>query len=686
MRAFARDTLVARRALWCAAAACLLLAPAALAQQGPILLGRQQRGDLVFFAPPTGNIDLDYYQEHDVQKNSESASSSFLENRFQEILTLQTTGYIVHPNLVDLKLEGSYGLEQDLIRQDGANQDQTGNLYGWDLSATLLRKEEAPITLFTRRTTNTINEQFGPSLNDTQTTSGAILEWHSPTLPTRIEFDHIDQEQVALDNSQSFNNTQNTGTWHTQYRPNPHLNWSWNYTFNSGSSSSSYPAAGGTSTDQFTINQATLSNEWDFGPKAQNTLLSTVDYYDQTGTFGLSRLNYSEFLHLKHSDTLESNYTYTLQQEDVAGTLGAASTSDLLQSVQAQLVHHLYKSLVTTGTVGFQQLDQSPSGGDTEFYGNVNFDYVKTAPFGKITSTLTLGYDQTRNNALTNITPVVAQPQVFNGLQPLIIPGNNIQLKSLVITDSTGTKIYRNGIDYTAKSFPTYLELDRLLGGMIASGQEVLLNYNLGPLGASTVGTSTFGLSGRYELDKGPLRGIGVYANYLDQDQSISASPGEANLFVPNSVVDLTVGADFHRWELALNVDEDWHHSSIAPYDQLAGSVQWVHRFGTAGTLTMGPTYTQTKYLETNDELTALSFLASVTYQLSHEVKVTAALNWQDQKDKLFGNVEGLEEEAQIQWIHRQLTTFVMFRNSNLRTTQEQNNYLTLEVGIRRQF
>lgn len=659
--------------------------PAVSASNGPILVAARPTLDPFFLLPTAAWVDVNYFRDDENQKTRGTTSSQFTEDRFQEILTLQTAGYILHPNLVELKFQGSFGLEQDLISENGQNGTSEGILYDWDAEATLFRKEQMPVTLYSRRITSYYSQPFGPSLQNIVTTEGAIFDWQNKTVPTRVEYYHLSQDQKALDGSQDYQESQDTLTWHSSYQPTQQNHTTFDYTLNSGSAVSTASSAfGGQTTNDFTDNTISLNNELDFGTNARNKLQSSLLYYLQTGTYELSELHYNESLYLQYNDDFSTTFRYLLDKETVGGGFGGESTDQLLQRGDILFTHHLFKSLITIGDIGVQSLNVDPSGGDTDWFATLAVNYIKEVPFGKVTANIGLGYDLTDNNATNQITHIVNQRRMFSGPQPLIITANNIIADSLIITDSSGVRVYRQGLDYAVRSFPDYLEIERLLGGNIQDGQTVLLSYDLAAQPANTLRTNSVSFGGRYDFDKGPLRGLGIYGHYIDQDQSVSSSIPES--FVPNSLVDKTIGFDYRVWEVRFLAEQDWHHSTISPYDQLRLDLRWVHPITPRASFTFNPSYIMAKYPQNNDQLTSVTIVAGAEYRVSHELSVNGSVYWLDETDRLFGPTRGLQEELEVKWSHRQTTAYLQFRNSNIQSDIQTNQYQTIQIGFRRNF
>src|SRR5206468_2172449 len=136
---------------------------------------------------------------------------------------------------------------------------------------------------------------------------------------------------------------------------------------------------------------------------------------------------------------------------------------------------------------------------------------------------------------------------------------------SIVVRDATGLIVFVENLDYLVRVFPDRVEITRVVGGRIVNGQTVLISYDLLPQPENTVTNNTFHASARYDFEKGPLKGAGLYARYFLLDQSIESD--FPSRFTPNSLRDTTVGADYRFWDFTVGGEYEWHHSDVAPYD-----------------------------------------------------------------------------------------------------------------------
>ena len=134
-------------------------------------------------------MTLEYIYDH-THTSSSGTDSNASEQMFQETLSLYTNGYIIHPNIVDLNLGVTGGLNQQRFESDDESASSNGTVYGWDISATFFRTQPGNLTLYSRRTQTTQDVPFGPHTedNDHRDWSPAVLcqRGNRPPSSTRI--------------------------------------------------------------------------------------------------------------------------------------------------------------------------------------------------------------------------------------------------------------------------------------------------------------------------------------------------------------------------------------------------------------------------------------------------------------------------------------------------------------------
>lgn len=652
--------------------------PTARAQEGgPIVFGQQQKRNWLTLENTHAEADFLYrYQNDQTKPKTGEPEADFTENRFEETFTLSTGGYIYHPNLVELNLSGTFGLTQDSIDSTTQSEQQNGTVEEWDLNATILRKETTPLTLYSRRTRQLISRELGPTLDDTITSTGGILEIRSKDVPTRVEAFHSDQEQTGLgENTGNFTMSQNTVLWHSEARPTNNQLWSWDYTFNQVDQTTE-----GFGSDSFVINEAVLSHSLDFGKDRRSNLSSTVDYYNQTGDLPIERLHWTEVLQLHHTESFDTHYNYTLDRQSFE------NTDETTNRGVAGFTHRLYKSLVTNGEVGVQQVNRTDNANTFETFAHIDWDYRKKVPLGEFTGILGGGWDRQENEARRQLEHVLDQPETFSDPAPAIVTGNGIVPASVRITDATGLIVYQPGLDYNLRGFPDRLEIDRVIGGRIANGQTVLVDYSLLPQPGNTSTTTNFFIGGRYDIEEGPLKGLSLYTRYRRQDQTIDTSSTALITLTPDSYDDFVYGAEYRIWHLTATAEQEYYNATISPFDSTRFELRYVERLKQETTLTMDANYQTILYKQESNRIDLLTVSGQLQHSFTRELWGYATVLYRDENDELRGPSRGWQEEVELQWQHRQTTVYALFRNNQLSTDFQDNTFQFLEVGIRRQW
>ena len=668
-----------KRALAAAAALAVAMTSAfaspADAQLGPTVFTQKQQHDWLTLQPTRAELELKYRGQRDTNDPNGGAGSktTFSEDRFEETFTLQGTGSIYHPNLVYLDMTGTFGLFQSEVDNTGQTENDAGTLYEWDLNATLLRKEDVVPTLYSRRTRQLVNRTFGPTFDETITQTGVVLDIRNKTVPTRIEAYHMDQDQSALDEQTGdFHLSQDTVVWHSEYRPDKQQVLTWDYTYNNVNQST------GNVDTHFDTHDATLAHSIDFGPKDKNNLSSSVHYFNQSGDFAVKQFRWDELLRLRHTDNFETHYQYTFDDQSFS------NVDQTTQRATAGFTHKLYQSLVTNLTLGVEDQQRSDGADSFQYFGDLEFDYQKKVPLGRFTASLALGYSHEDNSARKQVTQIIDDPRTFNDAQPIIIVGPGVQPTSVVVTDPSGLLIFLPGVDYTVTPIPTGVQLDRVVGGRINPGDTVLIDYTLAPQPENTVTTSYFSIGGRYDIDRGPLKGVGVYARYTRQNQDIQSDNPLA--FVPNSFTDILVGGDYKFWLMQVGAEREWHDSTVVPFNATRYFARLTSPMGASTSLTLNTAYDIIDYTDENNHVELWTVSAQIQHRFTRNLHGFATILWHDEQNDLRGDTKGLEEQIEIQWRHRQTYIYGIFRNADLNSSFQDNHFQFFEVGVKREF
>ena len=107
----------------------------------------------------------------------------------------------------------------------------------------------------------------------------------------------------------------------------------------------------------------------------------------------------------------------------------------------------------------------------------VGFDYTKKIPFGQ----LRLSYHYYRHNQENESEEVPRQilnePHILLDGSPELLDKPYVDISSVVVKDNTGTIIYQENLDYILVERNNFVEVQRVLGGLIPNGGQILVDY-----------------------------------------------------------------------------------------------------------------------------------------------------------------------------------------------------------------
>jgi hypothetical protein len=656
-------------------------------QEGETLvLGRRQKAQWLHLDPAEYTLELVTRYDASQIKQPSSGTAKSSTWTFEESIEAATTGYIVHPNLVELNLAGKFGLAQRIFEGDTLdtatplapdtqqNENQNDIIYAWDARATFLRNQIAPLTLYTTRSQQYISREFGPTLETTNTLYGLNWSINLKNAPMRVLATHREEDQDDLAGSQAFSIKQDTFEWGGTYKLGLSRFLSWDYSFNDVSQSGA--ESGDT---HFNNHDASLRYEDEFGPKRQHTFYSTLEYRNQSGDFPLEQLRFDNSLRLQHTDRFETDYTYTYTDDDIAGSQRIAHRGT------ARFRHRLYESLVTSGQVGAESNEFGGGGTGEIYFANLNFDYTKRiGSRGRLSADLTLA--TAYQNEEANAQPIVIadEPHTFTDPLGAVIARANINPSSIRVTDAAGIVRFRPGIDYQVVSFANRTELRRIPTGLIPPGGAVLIDYALLPEPAHTTTTNSIAGGVRYDFTEGYLKGLAVYGRFLFQDQNIES--GQTDFFIPDDVTDYMVGTEYRVWDFVLTAEHQWHDSEIDPYDSTRLSARYARRFRQNTTLSATAAYTTIDYREPTNTVDLVTVSAELEHHFSRSFDARLTLLYRNERDDLLGDTTGFEQLLDLTWKHRQTEIYVLLRNATFDTDTQDSSFQYFQLGFRRRF
>ncbi len=641
---------------------------------GPIILGKEETPENVHFDPPECKLIVNGLYTHSVIEDALSKSES-RQYRFDQVWSMSTTGYLIDPSVVDMRLAGAFGLMESFISTDLASDRQIGELYEYDTGITLFRPRPLSATAYARRDRSVIDRTFGPSLESTTTTNGAALDYRSGLYTSHLElFQSTSSLRSPGDPLSDFDFTETSLLWNNRYQISDYQELTWDYVFDDADQTAfDYQS-------HTQRNDARIEHEWRFGVDKRNRLTSTLQLLDQTGNFEQQYVRWEERLRLQHSPQLETNYRYLLDRR----------TSNGLDQTRfretASFTHRLYKSLITTGLLGAEQIASGDGPGSDEYFCSLDFDYRKKVPLGLLTAGLGFGLNRLNTTQGGSRQPVIDLPFVVPAdLTPIVLIEPNLRPDSIVITDPTGLRIYRQGVDYDLVQNGERTEIRPVLGGPLTAGKIVAIDYAFDAQPANTTDTANFRFNARYTLEKGPLRGVSFFGHFYQQEQTVNSSASAD--FIENSFRDTLLGIEYRIGAFTFTAEEQWRTGGLYPFDARRFSAKWDQSLDFDARILVNTSYMIFDYPDADDHVELWTISGQYQQRLARDLRFTASALWRDERDTLWGNSTGFEQQVELTWKYRQFDFFVRARNSMLENEQRNNSsYQDMQIGFERRF
>ena len=574
--------------------------------------------------------------------------------------------------MVNLRLQ-----QEDFdTESSGRNERTMENRGDFDLSALFFRRGDFPLTVYSKREQTLYNRQFGGTLDSIRTDYGAKLQIRSETLPNQFHYFHRQQDESGSGdfNASDYSLTQDTFAWNGRIKPMGGHNFWWDYTFDSiRQSGVTRPS------NNFDRTTASATHTYDFGENKDSQIRSALFLYSETGDNPIDRFRWDEKIRLIHSRSFETIYDYTYDFQK------RAQSTQRSHNASATFIHELFDSLITTGQAGFNLLDLPDDGFDSmEYFGNLTAEYNKIVPYGDIQATALTNFSRRDESARGSPLDIVDEPHNFGASGLITLSRQNIEPASIVITNLSGIILYAPGLDYTVQAFPDRIEIRRVLGGNIAPGQSVLIDYQIGADPASVTDTFAYGVTFRYNFTEGWLKGASPYIRYTDQNQDRMTDGPSA--IIANDFTDLTFGLNYRFDRILLIAEHQIHDSSLSPFDTSRIEARFTERFDRDNSLILSAFYQDTSRPDENINTAVTSVTGRWDTRLSERLRLTVTGIWRQEEDSAGIDSQAFEQLLDLNWRRHQTTIFVSARNTIRESDADDTQFQSIQIGIRRNF
>ena len=190
--------------------------------------------------------------------------------------------------------------------------------------------------------------------------------------------------------------------------------------------------------------------------------------------------------------------------------------------------------------------------------------------------------------------------------------------------------------------------------------------------------------SWRYDIEEGFLRGVGFYVRYLHQDQDRRSNAPD--VILPADVDDVVLGTDYRIGYLRLAGERQWHDSTLSPYDATRATAEYRLPLGVGSSLDFFGSYDLVDRTAENSSSTISTLKGRWSHRIDRNLSFALTGTWRNEHEDPGGNVDAFEERFEVTWKYRQTSVSGSIAHSIVDSDTDYSTYLTLQLGLRREF
>jgi len=623
-------------------------------------------------------LELQYEaEERDLRSKEGGTIVFFRDERFHEILTLDTRGYVYHPRFLDFRASIGVELEQAdvTVNQPDGNSRTNDHFTSpqYSISGVFFRDHPVSLSFGAERYHRTDTRNFGDLYTLDAENQRATLSFKGDTMPAEVFFEHSkrDERQSGLGESRITDETRygfgitrfdGPSTSHAQYEHHDNLE---------------DVLTPNTFTPEYTferhVDTVTLDNNLRFGSERRSFLDSRFSHSDETGSFTSTRTSLGEGLHLQHFKELWSDYGIAWSRDTFAQNTSSSVVG------RAALSHQLFESLLSRLSFRGEQWRFEQSQRD-RYGADLDFNYRKKIPRGMLFLDFGGGQDFTTERGSGTQRQVFDESHVLADLSTTFLDNPDVVDGSVLVTAANNITVYILGVDYELVPAGRLTQIRRIVTGTIPDGATVLVDYAYAISGPMKYTTRRWHGGVRLDLFDHLLA---LYARRYSSTNTVTSGVDDGRL---EDLVDTFYGATLTLGPVLVTAEHNIHDSTLVPYVSDYVTINYRKTFAEAHTVTAAASWRRAVFsgdivVDGRDTSTTRTLSGSYLFArpLWPSFEVTAGIEDQDDRGTLTKrSFARLEAKHKFRATEFALTLWLKHRESN--TTLEDGSYVFFSV------
>jgi len=467
-------------------------------------------------------------------------------------LKLNTSSYLWDKDILLIDLGGAYSPE---LRDENyitvPDRSEVRTLKKLDLRTTLFNNKPVTLQGFYNYDQSYFNRELLTNVRSTNQQWGGILSLNNKVLPVTLNYRNQKWDQVETETGRTFKMDQQNlearasksfGSKDRNELVYSHNNYLYQYQE--------------LHQTEHLIDRVALNNNIFFDEGRKYNLNSRFTWYNQEGTTSFRRVELLEGItfQLPHNLRMMANFDLYNRKDQV-------QVWDQ-KRVRASLQHKLFQSLTSKLYLEYSNLKQDAVQlhRESDLRAGVDLKYTKKIPTGY----LNLAYRYYRHEHTTEgvegMLQVINEEHVLTDGELVLLNKPYVEDFSVVVKDVTGAVIYQLNFDYILIDRGSYLEIQRMPGGLIPNMGTVYIDYTFLQPGSFSYGANNNYFSASVILLQ---RLIELYYRFSVQDYP---KVNQGDLLTLNYYRQHIYGARLDVGFARAGVEADLYSSNIVPY------------------------------------------------------------------------------------------------------------------------
>jgi hypothetical protein len=514
-----------------------------------------------------GFFQMTYLRDSNTSTSTGFGESQQLQSSLREELFLNAHGYVYHPGLLSFDIGGGPIFDQSSYGLDGRTTRSDKPLYSFSCQATALRGKPYGGSVFYDHLNPTQSVSPGEILLSQNESYGFNFHLLEPVTPVPLQLDARRSHNTGKSSLQTLDDRideialrlrRNIGRYgDTEMRVQTVRQ-------DSLSGAIGLPILATTSKSDIVEVDTRLR----LGARSQYMLDNLITLEQQAFTADTGRIadtrgaRFGLNLTGNHSEALQTHARYDFISRDEGS--GATTSNTLNGGFTYQAAKGLDASLNARGeTNDGPEVSAKLAGLDGLA------TYRHALPVGELTFTYGVAYSVRDQSARADQAHVVGERIVLTGTTPVPLARPQVLATTVVVSNVDRTQSFAPGTDYVLSVVGLTTRIERVVGGNITDGQELLVDYDYATGGTYAVNELDNSLS----VNWGLKNFVNVYARYFDSSPRLASGTPTFELNPATSTiigtrVDVPLKFISPDWLVGGNAEREDRSETISPYSR----------------------------------------------------------------------------------------------------------------------